>query len=92
MNTERTQAYGRIVRTLEEIGAVKLLGAEQERIRAAADALIFASEGEPAIDTALQDIQSLVGHLVESGRWTDERAATLIADVVDCGPPPSLVA
>ena len=92
MNTERTQAYGRIVRTLEEIGAVKLLAAEQERIRSAADALIFATEGEPAIDAALEDIRALVGHLVESGRWTDERAATLVADIVDCGPPLTPVA
>ena len=33
MTSERTQAYGRIVKTLEDLGPAKLLAAEQERIR-----------------------------------------------------------
>ena len=43
MTSERTQAYGRIVKTLEDLGPAKLLASEQERIREAADTLIFAS-------------------------------------------------
>lgn len=86
MNSERTQAYGRIVKTLEELGPVKLLVSEQERIRDAADTLIFASESDAAVDAAVTDMRELAGHLVESGRWSDERAAALVGDVSDCGP------
>ena len=55
MTNERTQAYGRVVQTLDEIGATKLLPAEQARIRDAADTLIFASDLDEARD-ALRDI------------------------------------
>jgi hypothetical protein len=86
MNAERTQAYGRIVKTLEEIGPVKLLDTEQARIRAAADTLIFASDGEDGVVAAIEDIQSLADHLVESGRWSFERAIVLVNDISDSGP------
>ena len=33
MNNDRTQAYGRIVKTLEDLGPAKLLATEQVRIR-----------------------------------------------------------
>ena len=32
MNSDRTQAYGRIVKTLEDLGPAKLLATEQIRI------------------------------------------------------------
>jgi hypothetical protein len=86
MNAERTQAYGRIVKTLEEIGPVKLLDTEQARIRDAADTLIFASDGEDGVRAAIEDIQSLADHLVESGRWSYERATALVNDISDSGP------
>ena len=41
MTSERTQAYGRVLRTLDDVGATKLHEPEQERIREAADTLIF---------------------------------------------------
>ena len=86
MNAERTQAYGRIVKTLEEIGPVKLLDTEQARIRDAADTLIFASDGEDGVRSSIDDIQALADHLVESGRWSYERATALVDDIADCGP------
>ena len=86
MNAERTQAYGRIVKTLEEIGPVKLLDTEQVRIRDAADNLIFASDGEGGVRSSIDDIQALADHLVESGRWSYERATALVDDIADCGP------
>jgi hypothetical protein len=46
MNSDRTQAYGRIVKTLEDLGPAKLLASEQVRIRDAADTLIFASSAD----------------------------------------------
>ena len=85
MTSDRTQAYGRIVKTLEDLGPAKLQPAEQDRIREAADNLIFAADLEEARST-LTDVEALVEHLVASGRWTTERADQLAADLLACGP------
>jgi hypothetical protein len=85
MNSERTQAYGRVVKTLEDLGPAKLQPAEQDRIRDAADTLIFAA-GVDEARSALEDVDTLVEHLVASGRWTTERAQELLQDLLGCGP------
>ena len=85
MTNERTQAYGRVVQTLSELGPTKLLPAEQARIRDAADTLIFAATLDDARD-ALRDMGALAEHLLKSGRWLEERVDTLIADLLACGP------
>jgi hypothetical protein len=85
MNSERTQAYGRVVKTLEDIGPAKLQPAEQDRIRDAADTLIFAADFDEA-RTAMEDVDALAEHLVASGRWTSERAQALLQDLLGCGP------
>ena len=88
MTSQRARAYGRVTRTIEELGPAKLLVVEQARIREAADALLFCSG--PAADTlALEEfwgICDLRDHLVESGRWTAERADRLVDDLWACGP------
>jgi hypothetical protein len=85
MTADRTQAYGRVVKTLEDIGPAKLQAAEQERIRDAADNLIFAADLDEAQAT-LEDVEALSAHLVASGRWTTERADELVSDLLACGP------
>ena len=85
MNSERTQAYGRVVRTLQDVGPTKLHATEQERVREAADTLIFAATYEEARET-LADVEGLAEELVESGRWSEERAAELAQDLMACGP------
>jgi len=85
MNTERTQAYGRIVKTLEDLGPAKLQPVEQDRVRDAADSLIFAADLDEA-RASLEDVDDLVEHLVASGRWSDERAQRLLDDILACGP------
>jgi hypothetical protein len=85
MNNERTQAYGRVVKTLEDLGPAKLQSAEQDRVRDAADTLIFAS-GLEETRAAMADVDSLAEHLVASGRWSDERAQQLVDDLMACGP------
>ena len=85
MTTERTQAYGRVIKTLEDLGPAKLQAAEQDRIREAADTLIFATDLDEA-RAALEDVDALAEHLVESGRWTSERADRLVQDLLACGP------
>jgi len=85
MNTERTQAYGRVIKTLDDVGPSKLQAAEQERIREDADTLLFAAgldEARPALD----DVDALADHLVATGRWSEERAARLRDDLIGCGP------
>ena len=86
MNSDRTQAYGRIVKTLEDLGPAKLLATEQVRIRDAADTLIFASGADHDVMAAVEDVRALADHLVESDRWTEERAAKLVDDLNACGP------
>lgn len=85
MNSERTQAYGRVVKTLGDLGPAKLQAAEQDRIREAADTLFFASDLDEA-RAALEDVDALARHLVATERWTEERAARLVDDVQACGP------
>ena len=85
MTNERTQAYGRVVKTLDELGPSKLLAAEQARVREAADTLIFAADVEETRD-ALRDIGKLAEALVASGRWLEETVDRLIWDLLGCGP------
>ena len=85
MNNERTQAYGRVVKTLEDLGPTKLQPAEQDRVRDAADTLIFAA-GHDEARAAMADVDSLAEHLVASDRWSDERARQLVDDLLACGP------
>jgi hypothetical protein len=85
MNAERTQAYGRVIKTLDDLGPAKLQPSEQDRVREAADTLIFAADLEEARPT-LADIDALADHLVASGRWTEERADQLVHDLLACGP------
>ena len=85
MNADRTQAYGRVMRTLEDLGPAKLLPAEQDRIRDAADTLVFAA-GLDEARLAMLDVDALAAHLVASDRWSDERAEKLVQDLLDCGP------
>jgi hypothetical protein len=58
MTSDRTQAYGRVMKTLEDLGPSKLLAAEQDRVREAADNLIFAAGPDEARDT-LADVEAL---------------------------------
>ena len=85
MTSDRTQAYGRVIKTLEDLGPAKLQPGEQDRIREAADSLIFAADVDEA-RASLADVEALVEHLVASGRWTSERADQLAADLLACGP------
>ena len=85
MNSDRTYAYGRVVKTLDDLGPAKLQPAELDRIRDAADTLIFAGSADEA-HAALAGIRELTDHLVIVDRWTEERAEQLLSDLQDCGP------
>jgi hypothetical protein len=88
MNTERTQAYGRVTKMLEDLGPTKLQAPEQDDVREAADTLIFTNsvEDDPEAREAIERIEALAEHLVETERWSEERARELVDDVLACGP------
>ena len=87
MTSDRSRAYGRVVSTIEEIGATKLQEPEVSRIRDAADTLLFCEDlSAPGAREALEDALELARHLADSGRWTDERAQRLAEDIAGCGP------
>ena len=88
MTSERSQAYGRVVKAVDDLAAAKLHREEQETIRAAADALLFCQDlrTDPAAEDALASVYELADHLVESDRLSRERAQRLVLDVESCGP------
>jgi hypothetical protein len=88
MTSDRSQAYGRVMRTLDDMGPAKLHEAEREEIRVAADTLFFAEDLGTDADAreAVANITRLARNLVDSGRWLDESARPMLADVLACGP------
>jgi hypothetical protein len=76
------------MKTLEDIGPTKLLESEQQRIRYAADNLIFSTDLNTDVEAcdALEDVAALCRTLVESGRWEQATAVRLVDDVCECGP------
>ena len=88
MTTERSQAYGRVMKTLADMGPTKLQDQEEDAIRQAADTLLFASSMEPGTEAgeAVRQIGSLLERLVEADRWLSESADRLLRDVEGCGP------
>lgn len=82
MDNVRSEAYGRVIKTLDEMGPAKLSTAEQQTIRTAADALLFEGDGYDE----LAAVEDLVQQLVDADRWAAERGRQLVDDVAACGP------
>lgn len=88
MDSERAQAYGRVMKTIEDLGTAKLHADEQQIVRDAADALLFCEdlEADAAAADALDAFHRLTDRLLESDRATPETVGRLTADVEGCGP------
>ena len=86
MNSERSQAYGRLMKTLADLGPAKLHDDEQELIRDAADTLLFTEDA--GAEKVLDRVDELAARLVDSGRLLEETADKLLSDLEDCGPTP----
>ena len=69
MSPERSNAYRRVMKTLEDVGPSKLLDSEQQRIRYAADNLIFAADLSTDVEAqdALADVVALCDVLTRAG-------------------------
>ena len=78
----RSEAYGRVIKTVGESGPVELSADEQQTIRTAADALLFDGDGYDE----LAAVEDLVQQLVDAKRWSEGRARRLVDDVAACGP------
>jgi hypothetical protein len=74
------------MQTLAELGPVKLHDDEVDRLRETADTLLFTEDMDDTARAAVRDARSVIDNLVESGRWTEERAAGLADDLAACGP------
>ena len=88
MTRERAHAYQRVIQTLTEMGPSKLLGDEQERVRCAADDLIFSrdlAQDTPA-RVAMAGIERRCRALVHGARWEQAAALRLANDISQCGP------
>jgi hypothetical protein len=94
MTAERAHAYGHVATLLRELGPAKLTPAEQERMRDAADDLIFCSNlvTDECAQDAVRDVGALGHHLVEAGRWSERLAGRLLEAVYGCGPADPLAA
>lgn len=88
MNSLRSQAYGRAMRRIEDVGASKLSPAERELVRMSADSLFFCEDlsEDPDARASVSEMTALCRRLVESERWLDESARGLLHDVLACGP------
>jgi hypothetical protein len=90
MTSNRSDAYGRVMRTLEDLGASKFHAGEQAVIREAADTMFFCERLETD-DTALDAMaaaRELAQTLVTGDRLMPETAAKLVTDLEGCGPEP----
>jgi hypothetical protein len=94
MSPERTDAYRRVLETLAGLGPSKLQSAEQDRIRYAADSLIFCDDlcADEEARAALVDTRLLFDALVRSGRWEQVTANRLADELRRCGPGSDTVA
>jgi hypothetical protein len=79
--TDRSDAYGRVMRRLRRTSEGELHAAERDAIRAACDALIFEDEDAPRALGAARDVCYA---LASSGRWSETRAGALLADIEAC--------
>ena len=93
MSPARSHAYRRVMKTLDDVGPSKLLDREQQRIRYAADNLIFSTDLANDVEAleAINDVEDLCQALVESGRWEQSSATRLAEDVLQCGPASTVI-
>src|SRR3954454_25198088 len=72
MTADRANAYNSVATLLRELGPAKLTPSDQQRIREAADDLIFAASlvSDERAQDAVRDIGALSRHLVDAGRWS----------------------
>jgi hypothetical protein len=86
VTAQRAHAYGQVMRTVRD-DADAFEPAQRERLRAAADSLLFCQDlhADENARAALVDVEALARELVRRG-WSEGRAGALVWDVIGCGP------
>lgn len=94
MTSERSHAYGRVMKTLADLAASKFHASEEELIRETTDALFFCESLADDAHTLelVGTLRSLLAEMAASGRLLFETAERLVTDVEACGPEPVPVA
>lgn len=82
MNKQRAESYLKVMAVLDSEGGVTLRPDETLTLRTAADVLFFDEEGR---SEAMDAAKEVITRLVDSERWTDERADRLSSDLDGCG-------
>src|SRR2546421_9939658 len=82
MTSNRSDAYGRVMRTLGDLGASKFHDHEQALIREAADTMFFCErlETDDAALDAMTSVRDLADSLVDGDRLMPETMARLVAN------------
>jgi hypothetical protein len=76
--------------TLRGFDASALSAVEQDRLREAADALLFARDLDDGdVQWALAEVAVLADELIDAAHWTPRRARQLLDDIWACGPYPA---
>jgi hypothetical protein len=88
MNSERAQAYGRLMKAVRAEGPEALDASEQQIVREAADALLFSADldSDPGARAALAAVTALADELIAADRILASRAHRLLDDIWACGP------
>jgi hypothetical protein len=88
VTSDRSEAYGRVMKTLADLGVAKLHGPEEATLREAADCLFFCEDfaADASAHEALAKAGRLRARLVEAERLTPETLDRLLFDIQACGP------
>jgi hypothetical protein len=82
MNQQRSESYLKVIAVLDSEGGVTLRPDEASILRHAADVLFFDEEGR---SEAMDAAKEVTDRLVDSERWSEERADRLSSDLDGCG-------
>ena len=82
MTSEQAESYTALVALLASENGVTLRPSETETLRRAADSLFFADEDSTSVR---EEAQAIFDALAESGRWSEERAASIASQLDGCG-------
>ena len=88
MTTNRARAYGRLMTLIADIGPANLHPDEQQAVREAADALVFAIDVASDADAkvALNHLDDVMDRLVATERLMPATADAVLDAVEACGP------
>jgi hypothetical protein len=88
MTSQRAEAYGRVMKTIADLGTAKLHRVEEETLREAADSLLFCDDF--AVDAEASEALAKAGRLrlrlEEAERLTAETLDRVLFDIQACGP------